>query len=101
MMTQLRVYALRFTLLASLWTLSGCAAIGPSYPTPIPPEVLPTAIAQTAAALNATALALTPSPTVTASPTVTPTPTITNTLIVGTAIGTVTTRNLLAKVSSL
>ncbi len=68
-----------FLLLASFWTLSGCAAIGPSYPTPIPPEVLPTAIAQTAAALNATALALTPSPTVTASPTVTPTPTITNT----------------------
>lgn len=68
-----------FLLLASFLTLSGCAANGPSYPTPIPPEVLPTAIAQTAAALNATALALTPSPTITPTPTDTPIPTITNT----------------------
>ncbi|RJP50167.1 MAG: hypothetical protein C4583_11085 [Anaerolineaceae bacterium] len=68
-----------FLLLASLWILSGCAAIGPSYPTPIPPDVLPTAIAQTAAALNATAFALTPSPTATPLPTDTPIPTITNT----------------------
>lgn len=70
---------LRLFLLASFLTLSGCAAIGPSYPTPIPPEILPTAILQTAAALNATALASIPSPTATASPTITPTPTITNT----------------------
>jgi hypothetical protein len=68
-----------FLLLASFLTLSGCAANGPSYPTPIPPEVLPTAIAQTAAALNATALALTPTPTITPTPTNTPIPTITNT----------------------
>ena len=66
-----------FLLLASLWTLSGCATTGPSYPTPIPPEVLPTAIYQTAAAINATAFALTPSPTFTALPTLTPTATIT------------------------
>jgi len=51
-------------------TLSGCGLAGENYPTPIPPEVLPTAIAQTASALNATALALTPSPT--ASPTAPP-----------------------------
>ena len=68
-----------FLLLASFWTLSGCAPTGISYPTPIPPEVLPTAIAQTAAALNATALALTPSPTVTFTPTLTPIPTSTDT----------------------
>jgi hypothetical protein len=70
---------LRLFLLASFLTLSGCAAIGPSYPTPIPPEVLPTAIAQTAAVLNATTLALTPSPTITPTPTNTPIPTVTNT----------------------
>ena len=71
-----------FLLLASLWTLSGCAAISPSYPTPIPPEFLPTAIAQTAESLNATAFALTPSPTSTATalpPTRTPIPTSTRT----------------------
>ncbi len=60
-------------LLASFWTLSGCGPSGP-YPTPIPPEILPTAIVQTAEALNATAFALTPSPTVTSTPTITPTP---------------------------
>lgn len=63
-----------FLLLASFWTLSGC---GPSYPTPIPPDILPTAIIQTAEALNATAFALTPSPTVTFTPTITLTPTST------------------------
>jgi hypothetical protein len=47
-----------FILLASLWTLSGCGPAGDSYPTPIPPDILPTAIIQTAAALNATAFAL-------------------------------------------
>ncbi len=52
-----RFTLLRFLLLASLWTLGGCAPFSPSYPTPIPAEFLPTAIAQTAAALNATALA--------------------------------------------
>jgi hypothetical protein len=59
-----------FILLASLWTLSGCGPAGDSYPTPIPPDILPTAIIQTAAALNATAFALTPSatPTSTALP---------------------------------
>jgi len=51
-------------------TLSGCGLASENYHTPIPPEVLPTAIAQTASALNATALALTPSPT--ASPTAPP-----------------------------
>ena len=61
---------LRLFLLASCLTLSGCGLAGDSYPTPIPPEVLPTAIAQTAEALNATALALTPSPT--SSPTALP-----------------------------
>lgn len=75
-MKHLRLFLL---LLASLLTLSGCAALGPSYPTPIPPEVLPTAIVQTAAALNATAFALTPSPTATPLPTETPIPTVTNT----------------------
>jgi hypothetical protein len=71
-----------FILLASLWTLSGCASSGDSYPTPIPPDILPTAIIQTAAALNATAFALTPSatPTSTAlSPTRTRIPTSTYT----------------------
>jgi hypothetical protein len=57
-----------FLLLASFWTLSGCGLAGDSYPTPIPPDVLPTAIAQTASALNATALALTPSPTSSPTP---------------------------------
>ncbi len=78
MMTQLRVYALRFTLLASLWTLSGCVASGPSFPTAIPPEALPTVVAQTADALNATARASftsTPLPTNTPIPTITLTPT--------------------------
>jgi len=64
-------------LLASLLTLSGCASATSSYPTLIPAEVLPTAIAQTAAALNATAFAALPSPTVTPLPTETPTPTVT------------------------
>ena len=73
---------LRLFLLASCLTLSGCGLAGASYPTPIPPEVLPTAIAQTAAALNATALALTPSPTSTPTappPTRTRIPTATDT----------------------
>ena len=68
-----------FVLLVSLLTLSGCSRSGEIYPTPIPPEILPTAILQTAAALNATALALTPSPTVTPTSTVTPVPTATET----------------------
>jgi hypothetical protein len=71
-----------FLLLASFWTLSGCAPSGESYPTPIPPEILPTAILQTAEALNATALALMPSPTATITalpPTSTPTSTATDT----------------------
>jgi hypothetical protein len=71
-----------FLLLASFWTLSGCAPSGESYPTPIPPEFLPTAIVQTAEALNATALALTPSPTSTPTalpPTRTRIPTATDT----------------------
>jgi predicted small lipoprotein YifL len=66
-----------FLLLASLWTLSGCGLPGAeSYPTPIPPEVLPTAIYQTASAANATMFASTPSvtPTFTLEP---PTPTVT------------------------
>jgi hypothetical protein len=71
--------SLRFILLASLLTLSGCAPTGPSFPTPIPPEILPTAILQTAEALNATAFALTPSATATATSTVTPTATVTET----------------------
>lgn len=63
-MKDLRFTPLRFTLLlASCLTLSGCGPTGVSYPTPIPPDVLPTAIAQTAEALNATAFALTPSAT--------------------------------------
>ena len=61
---------LRLFLLASCLTLSGCGLAGDSYPTPIPPDILPTAIAQTAEALNATALALIPSPT--SSPTALP-----------------------------
>lgn len=72
----------RLFLLASFWTLSGCAPSGESYPTPIPPEFLPTAIVQTAEALNATALALIPSPTATITalpPTSTPTSTATDT----------------------
>jgi hypothetical protein len=56
-----------FLLFVSFWTLSGCGIAGESYPTPIPPDVLPTAIAQTAAVLNATAFALTPSATSTAT----------------------------------
>ena len=75
---------LRLFLLASCLTLSGCGLASENYPTPIPPEVLPTAIAQTAEALNATAFALTPSatstptappPTRTRIPTATDTPT--------------------------
>ena len=69
-----------FLLLASLWTLSGCGLPGlDPYPTPIPPEVLPTAIYQTAAAANATMFASTPSatPTLTATPTETIVPTLT------------------------
>jgi hypothetical protein len=71
-----------FILLVSFWTLSGCGPSGVSYPTPIPPEVLPTAIAQTAEAANATMFASTPSvtPTLTLvppTPTLTPVPTIT------------------------
>lgn len=82
--TFLRFNPLRFTalLLASFLTLSGCGPFGESYPTPIPPEFLPTAIAETAAALNATAFALTPSPTATSTalpPTRTPIPTSTRT----------------------
>ena len=73
-----------FLLLASFWTLSGCGPSGQSYPTPIPPELLPTVIAQTAAALESTALASTPSatlPLTEALPTTTPTftPTLTDT----------------------
>lgn len=71
-----------FLLLASFWTLSGCGLAGESYPTPIPPEFLPTAVAQTAAVLNATAFALTPSATSTPTalpPTRTPIPTSTYT----------------------
>ena len=64
-------------LFASLLTLSGCGPSRGDYPTPIPPDVLPTAIMQTAAALNATAFALTPSATLTPTPTITPTPTVT------------------------
>jgi hypothetical protein len=66
-------------LFASLLTLSGCSPSGDVYPTPIPPDILPTVIAQTAAALNATALAQTPLPTITPTSTVTPSPTITQT----------------------
>jgi hypothetical protein len=68
-----------FLILASILTLSGCSRSNDIYPTPIPPEILPTVIVQTAAALNATALALTPSPTVTPTATVTLTPTVTQT----------------------
>jgi hypothetical protein len=71
-----------FLLLASFLTLSGCGLAGDPYPTPIPPEFLPTAVAQTAAVLNATAFALTPSATATSTPlppTETLTPTVTNT----------------------
>lgn len=68
-----------FLLLASLLTLSGCASSGPTFPTPIPPDILPTAILQTAEALNATARAQTPSATATATATITPTPTNTET----------------------
>lgn len=78
MMTHLRFYVLRFTLLASLWTLSGCAPTGVTYPTSIPPEALPTVVAQTAAVLNATARAAytsTPLPSETPIPTITLTPT--------------------------
>jgi hypothetical protein len=64
-------------LLASLLTLSGCGLAGESYPTPIPADVLPTAIYQTALAANATMFALTPSVTPTPLPTFTPTPTAT------------------------
>lgn len=65
--------------LALLLVLGGCGAPGASYPTPIPPNILPTAIAQTAISINATSFALTPSPvsTPTLTPTLAPTPTIT------------------------
>ena len=63
--------------LASLLTLAGCAPTGESYPTPIPADILPTAIYETAVASNATMSALTPSPTFTALPTFTFTPTAT------------------------
>ncbi|MEW5940788.1 MAG: hypothetical protein AB1750_14050, partial [Chloroflexota bacterium] len=52
----------------------GCAPTGEAYPTPIPPDVLPTAIYETAVAANATMFALTPSPTFTPLPTFTSTP---------------------------
>lgn len=71
--------SLRFIfLLASLWTLSGCAPTSAAYPTSIPPEAFPTVVAQTAAALNATARAAytsTPPPSETPIPTLTLTPT--------------------------
>jgi predicted small lipoprotein YifL len=79
-MKLLRFTLLRFMLLlALLWTLSGCGVIGSdSYPTPIPPEFLPTAVAQTAAAADATKFALTPSATLppTGRPSLTPTLTL-------------------------
>ena len=72
-------------LLASFWTLTGCGLAGRSYPTPIPPDVLPTAIWQTAIAINLTNTASAPTatlsptiePTLTPAPTDTPVPTIT------------------------
>ena len=76
-MKDLLFYVLRFLLIASLWTLSGCGPSGDSYPTPIPTEILPTVVAQTAEAINATARAAftaTPLPTFTPIPTVTFTP---------------------------
>lgn len=74
-------------ILVSLLTLSGCGFANSSYPTPIPPDVFPTAIWQTAVAINLTKTAsaptvtLTPTiePTLTTSPTFTLIPTITET----------------------
>jgi hypothetical protein len=66
-------------LIVSFLTLSGCSRTTEAYPTPIPPDVLPTAIQQTAEALNATARASQPTPTVTPTATITPIPTITQT----------------------
>ena len=68
---------LRFTLLASLLTLTGCGLAGPSYPSPIPADIFPTAIMQTAIAASLTNTALAPTATVTPTATFTPTATIT------------------------
>jgi len=66
---------LYFLFLAALLTLSGCGLAGDPVSTPIPADVLPTAIYQTAVALNALASANAPTATFTASATSTPPPT--------------------------
>lgn len=66
---------LHILLLASTLTLGGCGLARDPIPTPIPADVLPTAIYQTAVALNAAASANAPTATFTATATFTPLPT--------------------------